>query len=459
MKRSMRRVVWSGVLVAVVSGGVGYWRYSRAHQAPDVQFKTVALEKRRIVGRITASGTLQATVTVQVGSQVSGRIQHLYKDFNSQVKKGELVATLDPSLFQAAVAQAEANYVSAKAGVAKAEATALDANRQYDRQKRLNAENLASISDMQAAETAAAVARAAIDVAKADVAQAAASLNQAKVNLSYTSIFSPIDGVVISRSVDVGQTVAASLQAPVLFTIAEDLRKMQVNTNVAEGDVGRLQSGMPVYFTVDAFPGQRFRGKISTIRNAAQTLQNVVTYDAVVDVDNSELKLRPGMTANATVSYAERNDVLGIPNAALRFKPPPEVAGSASAGTERTRPPRGAPAGSAAPLGSEGARAPAGSASSGDGPEPPAPPPIVGAARRGNAQRDTSQDPKTIWVLRSGAAVPVTIHVGLSDGTNSELVDGEVKEGEQLIVDATVAGKTQTPPTAPPGGGAVRRMF
>jgi len=451
MKRSVNRVLWSVVLVGLAGSGFAYFRYSRAHQAPDVQFKTVALERRKIVGRITASGTLQANVTVQVGSQVSGRISRLYKDFNSQVKKGELVAKLDPELFQAAVAQAQANYASAKAGVVKAEATALDADRQYERAKRLNADNLASLSDLQTAETAAAVARAGIDVAKAGVAQANASLNQANVNLSYTNIYSPIDGVVISRSVDVGQTVAASLQAPVLFTIAEDLRKMQVNTNVAEGDVGRLQQGMPAYFTVDAFPGQRFRGKISAIRNAAQTLQNVVTYDAVIDVDNSELKLRPGMTANATVSYAEKDDALAIPNAALRFKPPPEVAPSASA--ERARPPRGA---SSRALASGSA-----SPSSSDAKETPAPPPIAFAPTRrgGGGGRDTSQDPKTIWVLRNNAPVAVLVHIGLSDGTNSELVDGDVKEGEALIVDATVAGKVQAPTTAPPGGGAVRRMF
>ena len=181
------------------------------------------------------------------------------------------------------------------------------------------------------------VTAAQVDVAAASVAQSEAQLHQAQANLSYTDIISPIDGVVISRSVDVGQTVAASLPAPVLFTIAEDLTKMQVNTNVSEGDVGRLEDGMPAYFTVDAFPGERFKGKIRQIRNAATTVQNVVTYDAVIDVDNADLRLRPGMTANVTVIYADKKDVLAVPNAALRFKPPPEANVAKAAGSAARR--------------------------------------------------------------------------------------------------------------------------
>jgi HlyD family secretion protein len=408
MKSALR---WIVVVVVFAGIGVGFWRYRVAHHVPDIQYKTAALETRRISARVTASGTLSALVTVLVGTQVSGRVQKLYADFNSPVKKGELVAKIDPQLFQAAVQQSQANYMQAKAGVVTAQATSLNADRQYARTKALHDENLAAQADLDTAEAVAAEARAQIDSAKANLAQAAASLNQAQVNLSYTNIISPIDGVVISRSVDTGQTVAASLSAPTLFTIAQDLTKMQVDTSVAEGDVGRLQVGMKTFFTVDAFPGQRFVGKIRQIRNAATTLQNVVTYDAVIDVDNGDLRLRPGMTANVTITYAERRDVLAISNAALRYRGPTSGTESASPSGSHHHGGHGAP--SAAP---SAAGAPAGS---------------------GTADEVPVAEAHTIWVLRDGVPKSVTIHTGLSDGSMTEIVDGDVKEGDAVIVDAT----------------------
>jgi HlyD family secretion protein len=416
-----KRLPWIVFAVLVTCSIIAYWRYTATHKPPPVEYKTATIEHRRIVGRVTASGTLQATVTVQVGTQVSGRIQKLFADFNSPVKKGEIVAKIDPQLFQAAVAQAHANYASAAAGVVKAEAQVRDAQLQYGRVKALFDQQLASGADLQSADTNLAVAKASVDVAKASLEQARASLNQAQVNLDYTTIYSPIDGVVISRSVDVGQTVAASLQAPTLFTIAEDLKKMQVNTNVAEGDVGRLKEGMKSYFTVDAFPGQRFYGTISTIRNAAQTVQNVVTYDAVIDVDNSDLRLRPGMTANVTVVYDEKNDVPAIPNAALRFRPPPEVGGAAS---------NGASASASAPRPRASAR----------------------------AKDDASDGARTVWLLRGDHAEQASIHTGLSDGTYTQIVDGDVHDGDQVVTDAIVANKGSSGGGAAPGGG-MRRMF
>jgi HlyD family secretion protein len=407
------RLPWIAFLLLVGGGAFAYWRYVTLHPPPPITYKTVAVERRKIVGRVTASGTLQAVVTVQVGSQVSGRLQKINVDFNSQVKKGELLAKIDPQLFQANVAQAHANYVSAAASVVQAQANARNAERIYARTKALNEQNLAALADVETAETTLAVAKSGIDVAKASLEQAKAQLNQAEVNLSYTSIFSPIDGVVISRAVDVGQTVAASLQAPVLFTIAEDLRKMQVNTNVAEGDVGRLAPGMATYFTVDAFPGQRFNGKISQIRNAAQTLQNVVTYDAVVDVDNADLRLRPGMTANVTVIFDSRDQVLAVPNAALRFKPPPAMLGSASAS---------AAAGAATP--------------------PPASGTAPATATTGRPPRgERSTDTRTVWVLEPGDhARSATLKLGLSDGTLTEVLSGDLKEGDLVVTDATTLG-------------------
>jgi HlyD family secretion protein len=418
--------------LAVVAGiGIGVWRWQASHSAPEITYKTATAEKRRILARVTASGTLSATVTVQVGAQVSGRISVLNADYNSTVKKGQIIAKLDPQLYIAAVEQADANFVSAKAGLLKAEATERDAQATLTRTKNLNEQGLAAASELQTANTALSVAQAGTAVARASLKQAEASLHQAQVNLSYTTIPSPIDGVVISRSVDVGQTVAASLQAPVLFTIAEDLKKMQVHTSVAEGDVGRLQPDMETWFTVDAFPGQRFKGKISQIRNAATTVQNVVTYDAVIDVDNPDLKLRPGMTATTTIVYAEKHDVLALPNTALRFKPPAEVASAIAS-----------------------ASAPAASLSiTAAGAEVPSAAP-AGSSKWQRRRKEGESPERTVYVLRSGKPEPVEVKTGLSDGTITEIVSGDVKEGDQVITEASVGGK----PVSSGGSGGPPRM-
>jgi HlyD family secretion protein len=384
-----KRLAWILVLFVMVCGAIGGWRYLEGKRKPEAEFKTAAAETRRITGRVTASGALSALVTVQVGTQVSGRISKLFADFNSQVKKGQLVAKIDPQLFQASVDQAQANYIAAKAAIVKAQADAVNADKQFARQKSLREANLAAQADVDSSEAAAADAHANVDSAKASLLQAGAQMALAKVNLDYTNIISPIDGMVISRNVDVGQTVAASLSAPVLFTIAQDLTKMQVDTSVAEGDVGRLQVGMPTYFSVDAYPGQRFKGKIRDIRNAATTVQNVVTYDAVIDVDNSDLRLRPGMTANVTITYADRKDVLGVPNAALRFRPPPALMSSAAPSASHNHhhgPPDGAEA-------------------------------------------------KTLWVMRGTRPQSVSVHTGLTDGTYTEILDGELQAGDQVVTE------------------------
>jgi HlyD family secretion protein len=415
MKR--RIVAWlaSSLLVAIAC--VFAWRYHKAHRPPPVTYQTTPVSRRRVVGRVTATGTLLATVTVQVGTQISGRISKLFADYNSPVKKGQLVAKIDPLLFQAAVEQARANYVAAQAALKSSKAQADLAAKQFAREQMLLKENLAAQQDVDTAQSNAEVTVAQVDVAAAAVAQTEAQLHQAQTNLSYTDIVSPIDGTVISRSVDVGQTVAASLQAPILFTIAEDLSKMQVNTNVSEGDVGRLEQGMSAYFTVDAYPGQRFRGKISQIRNAATTVSNVVTYDAVIDVDNADLRLRPGMTANSTVTYADKRDVLAVPNAALRFRPPPEANVAKPAAS--TREPRGRDMGSAAGQGG-------------------------GGDHRGEGRGEG----KAIWTLNGAEPAQVPVKTGLSDGAYTEILDDSVNEGDIVIVDATVAGK-ESAPTAP----------
>ncbi len=369
-------LAWLLVLLAVA----GPASCGRGDSPSDSRYITAPVERGRLVARVTATGTLSALVTVQVGSQVSGRVQELFADFNSPVKKGEIIARIDPRLFQAAVDQARANLLAAEGNLAKARADAKDAERKLVRARALQAERVISRSDLDTAQATADSLQGQVAAAEGSLAQAHAALHQAEINLNYTNIISPTNGVVISRNVDVGQTVAASLQAPTLFVIAENLTKMQVDTNVAEADVGKITPGMKAAFTVDAYPREQFTGLVRQIRSAPQTLQNVVTYDAVIDVANDDLRLKPGMTANVTFVYAERENALMVPNAALRFRPPRE---------------RGAS--------SEGE---------------PAPP-----------------DHRAVWVLREGKAVRVPIRTGVTDGIHTEVAEGGLRAGDPVITD------------------------
>ncbi|HXU60638.1 MAG TPA: efflux RND transporter periplasmic adaptor subunit [Polyangia bacterium] len=445
----MRRIVLAAVPVIVLAGaGVGVWRWRAAGHKPPVEFDTAAVDRGRIVSRVTATGTLSALVTVQVGTQVSGTVQKLFADFNSPVKQGQLIAKIDPRLFEAALEQARANHQAAAGNLAKAEAQERDAGRQFERQKNLLDRKLIAQADFDTSEANLEVARAQTASARGAVAQAKASLSQAQVNLNMTNIVSPTDGTVISRSVDVGQTVAASLSAPTLFVIAKDLREMQVDTSVAESDVGKLSAGMAASFTVDAFPGDRFRGKVRQIRNAPQTLQNVVTYDAVIDVDNPDLKLRPGMTANVTFVSAEKDDVLRVPNAATRFKPSPEIFAALGLPAPPAPERRARSAGAAGGPTLATTHGPAGPGAGG---------PNGGRGRGGGAHGEAATDHRTVWVLRAGRPEMVPIRVGLSDGSTTEVVEGDLHEGDALIVDAST---TETAPAAPKGpGGGVRRLF
>ena len=326
-------------LVCALGVAYGIYRYVSSPGAPEIEYKTAPVERKKLVAQVTASGTLSARVTVQVGSQVSGRLQEIMVDWNSPVKKGQLIARIDPQLFQAALEQANANFMSAKAQVTRAEVQLVEADRIYARSKALAAQSLAAQTEVDAAETAAKVAKTQIDVSKAAVAQTVAALNLAQVNLSYTKIVSPIDGIVISRTIDPGSTVVASFQAPVLFVIAQDLRKMRVLADVDEADVGKLKESMEVEAVVDAFPGETFRGIVQQVRFSPNNVQGVVTYSAVVEVQNPEEKLRPGMTATITVKTKESKNALRIPNAALRFKPTPPLGPNGKPLPQPTEPP------------------------------------------------------------------------------------------------------------------------
>jgi HlyD family secretion protein len=303
--------------------------------------------------------------------------------------------------------------MAAQGNLARAQAQALDARRQAERARQLAAQKLVAQADADTAQSNADALAASVQAAEGTVAQARAALNQARVNLAYTDIRSPTSGTVISRNVDVGQTVAASLQAPTLFVIAEDLAKMQVNTSVAEADVGRLSAGMAATFTVDAYPSEVFKGTVRQVRNSPQTVQNVVTYDAVIDVANPDLKLKPGMTANVTFIYAEKAEVLKVPNAALRFRPPPALLAG-----------EGGPGGRTGPRG-DGAGRPAGAGQGGGG----------GA---GGARGPETLDRRTVWVMREGKPTPVRVRTGISDGSSTEIVEGELEAGTEVLTDAVV---------------------
>jgi HlyD family secretion protein len=345
---------------------------------------TVAATRGPIAARVSATGTLSPLVEVQVGSQVSGRIQELHADFNSSVNRGQVIARIDPRLFETDVARARANVVAAQASVTRAEADALDARLRYERAAGLFDRGMGSRADAETTQAAHQAAQAAVASANAALAQSRAALEQAETNLGYTTIYSPIDGVVISRDVDIGQTVAASLQTPTLFTIAEDLRKMEVHTHVAEADVGRLAPGMEVEFGVDAYPSERFRGTVKQVRYSPQEIQNVVTYDAVVSVENPELKLRPGMTAEVVFLVEQRDDALLVPSAALRFVPPQETLAAVV---------------------------------------PPADEPDDGTPTR------------VVWVLgEQDVPRPVRVRVGITDGQMAEVAGGELRAGEQVII-------------------------
>lgn len=354
---------WISAAIVLVAGIAVFFMYFRQSSA-EGEFFTLPLERGGITNAVSATGSVKAVITVEVGSQVSGRIQALYADFNSVVKKGQLIAKIDPANFQAQLERSQADLAEAKSRVSSAEASLNnqraslksaeanlqvtkvqrdDAARVLKRNTELMQSGVITARDIEASQAAFDAAEARLNQAKAQVDQAKASLGSAQagleqskaqvlqseanlklvqVNLDYTNIFAPIDGVVISRDVDVGQTVAASLSAPRLFQIANDLTKMQVIANIDEADIGKISNRVQVRFTVDAFPGENFTGKIAEIRLNPQTIQNVVTYNVVIDVDNAGLKLKPGMTTNITMTIDSRENVLRIPNSALRFTPP-----------------------------------------------------------------------------------------------------------------------------------------
>ena len=307
------------ILLTIIGAGTWYWWMAGT---PPVHYNTALVDRGPITAIVTATGTVNPVVSVQVGSQISGKITQLMADFNSVVTKGQILATIDPQPFQARVSQARASLKSGHGNLAKAKNMANQRKLELDRMKTLLRQQFVSQADLDLAATNFRDAQAQVEVAQAQMDQAVATFSSAKLDLGYTTIYSPVNGIVVSRNVDVGQTVAASFQTPTLFVIAQNLTQMQVDTNVSESDIGGVAEGKPANFRVDAYPKQFFEGTVTQVRNAPISIQNVVTYDVVITVDNQDLKLKPGMTANVTIVTAKKENPLRVPNGALRFRMP-----------------------------------------------------------------------------------------------------------------------------------------
>ncbi|OQZ00691.1 MAG: hypothetical protein B6D35_05945 [Candidatus Brocadia sp. UTAMX2] len=355
----------------------------------SIQYKTEKIDRGTIAKYVTATGTINPVRTVIIGSQVTGLISKLYADYNSEVKTGQIVAQIDPIPFEHQVKRAEAALATAIASLEKAKVTAKNNRRNYHRSKKLFAKKVVSIEELDAARTVYETGLADTKLAEAQVLQAKAALDIAKTDLKHTVILSPLNGIVISRNVDVGQTVVSSFQTPTLFNIAEDLVHMQVNTNVDEADIGMVKVGQDAKFTVDAFPDDVFEGRVSEIRMAPIIFQNVVTYDTIINVGNSSLKLKPGMTANTSILVARVEDVVRVPNAALRYTP------SEVLKTEMDK----------------------------------------------KALIDRKSSKKTIshiWVLDNGELRRIAVKLGVGDDSFTEISGGDLKEGQEVVVSETV---------------------
>ncbi|MDR1622100.1 MAG: efflux RND transporter periplasmic adaptor subunit [Synergistaceae bacterium] len=383
-------------LAAVAFLGWGIW-YSFFRKAPVVyELRTEKADSGDITATVTASGKLNAVSVVEVGTQVSGTIQEIYVDYNSLVKEGQLIAQLDPSVLRSQLVERRATLEVAEAGVGRAGAALVDSERKLKRNKELYARKLISQSELEDSDTDVLLKRAQLREARARVTQAQAALERAQTNLDFTRITSPVDGVIVSRKVDVGQTVAASFQTPTLFSIARDLTRMQIDTSVDEADIGRVAEGQDVDFYVDAFPEELFTGKVVQVRIAPATTDNVVTYTVVIHVDNAGLRLKPGMTANVSIKTDKRRNVLRIPTAALRFRPPQDLLDGLSA---------------------------ASTASADEG------------------GRTSSLNSGNVWVVRDKQLTrKVFVRTGISENSRVEVVSGDVREGDELAVAAVAPG-------------------
>jgi HlyD family secretion protein len=487
---------WALAALALAAGSIAFWQSRGGDDQPV--FRVAKVEKGPLTATVSSTGTLNPVTSVQVGTQVSGQIKELFVDFNSPVKQGQLIARIDPETFTYRVRQAEADVEAARSSANRARVSLANAQRDLERTRELVARNFSSPAELDRVQSVVDLAAAEVRTAQAVVQQREAQLATAKIDLSRTEIRAPVDGVVIKRSVDVGQTVAASLQAPELFIIARDLRDMQVETSIDEADVGRIRPGQRATFTVDAFPGRTFNGEVKTVRKAPQNAQNVVTYIAIVSANNDRNELLPGMTANVRVVTDVRDAVLKVPNGALRFRPAGTAPDAAKGDAAKADAAKAAPA-AGGPLASfrerlvtelkldaeqqqrlepvfaearnrfmglrelpEDARAKAGAAIRAElrariedvlKPEQKARFAEVAAEFAGRGAAPTTRG--RVWVLDGGKPKALEVRAGLSDGTMTEVSGDGVGEGLEVIVgQQTPAGST-----APAQKGAPPRMF
>lgn len=413
----MRRI---GFIISIVAIGIaiGGYVFFNGERKPPIRYRAAAVERGEIVSVVSATGTINPVVSVQVGTQVSGMIKSLHADFNSRVKAGDTVAVIDPEPFKARREQAASNLEMARSNVARSKADLAQRKRELDRVQSLLPQQFVSQNDVDVALTNFQSAEAQMRVAAAQVKQAEAALNAAELELKYTVIRSPVDGIVVARNVEVGQTIAASFATPNLFLIALDLTNMQVDTNVSESDIGGMTEGKDAVFTVDAYPGVSFTGIIKQVRLAPVNIQNVVTYNVVVGVENKDLRLKPGMTANVSIVVAQREQVLKVPNAALRFMPPR---------TEGDR------------QGSDGQGTKA------DGGRP------IHAGREAGPSR-------TIWKqMENGDLVSLQVQTGISDGVTTEILSGGLTEDDSVVVGIEQPFGERKGSELPPGFGNQRR--
>jgi len=388
----MKKKLVIGLIILIAAASLAFFAIKGSKTAP--KFKTEPVKIGDITQTVTASGTINPVTNISVGTQVSGTIKAIYADFNSPVAKGQLLAQIDPSMLEGQVEQARANVYNAQANLQKIRSMLTNDEKTYNRYKTLYERNFIAKSDVDLAESTYNADRAQINSAQAQIAQASAALKNNLTNLKYTKIISPVNGIVVSRNVDVGQTVAASFQTPTLFLVAQDLTKMQIDTNVAEADIGKVQVGQGVEYNLDGYPDLTFTGKVKQIRIAPTTIQNVVTYDVVISVDNKDLKLKPGMTANVSIIVSSKKNILLIPNQSLRFTP----------------------------------------------------------VKSGDAPKFKTEG---VWIItdeKKQKPRRINIKTGISDGEFTEVLSGKLSEGQEVIVGRIEKNKKQN------GNGNVPRM-
>lgn len=474
-------IVLAVLAIAAVSGGVMFYRSQPAEASNELI--TAPVTRGNVVETVQSTGTLEAVTTVQVGTQVSGTIKALHADFNSQVREGQVVAELEPSLFESQVEQQRATLVRLNADLDRAKVQVEDTQLKLKRATELSARELIPASELETAQSNARQSHAALKSAEAQIVQARASLNQAQVNLSNTIIKAPIDGVVVSRNVDVGQTVAASMQAPTLFVIAKDMTQMQVSASVDESDIGRIKAGQPVTFRVDAYPDDTFTGTVMQVRLQPVVTQNVVSYTTIISVPNPSLKLKPGMTANVTVEIARADNVLRVPTGALRFQPTAEVFASLNQeppqelerpGTPQATGASEVPSTTQAP-GTQARRLAAGGAGAGDAsgrrgrfanmtpeqrqqmrermqnmsPEERANMRAQFGGGAGDERRGGTADApprpvfRPVWLLKDGKLERVRVRIGINDGAMTAVLDGPVQQGAAVVTGVAQAQSAQ----------------